>query len=80
MDEAEYLMKNYGDLGGPIRLGPNSPFPLLTPTTQAISRWAQLVSLFAKAFSLTSFEVKIRLNKAFKFFDFLQKRKGETSR
>ena len=33
--------------------------------------------LFAKTFSLTSFEVKIRLNKAFRFFNFLQKRKGE---
>ena len=33
--------------------------------------------LFAKAFSLTSFEVKIRLNKAFRFYNFLQKRKGE---
>ena len=31
----------------------------------------------AKPFSWTSFEVKIRLNKAFRFFNFLQKRRGE---
>ena len=33
--------------------------------------------LFAKAYSLTFFEVKIKLNRAFRFFIFFQKRKGE---
>ena len=44
MNEAEYLMKNYGDLGGCYSPRPKFPLPLLTPATQAISRWAQLVS------------------------------------
>ena len=35
------------------------------------------VFFLAKPFSWTSFEVKIRLNKAFRFFNFLQKRRGE---
>ena len=42
-------MKNYGDLGGCYPPRPKFPLPLLTPASQAISRWAQLVSLFAKA-------------------------------
>ena len=38
---------------------------------------SSLVLFAIKAFCLTSFEVKIRLNKPFRFFNLLQKRKGE---
>ena len=60
---------------GVIRLGPNSPFPFSRLQPRLYHAGLSSLVLFVKAFSLTSFEVKIRLNKAFRFLIFSKREK-----